>query len=494
MRTLLDPIDPVKTHPLESPGFRSRLPGAVTAFDPPEMREALQGAFLGEGTAYRIEACKVLKAIYLPLEGRCNLVYRVELRHIDSATPTTRVVCARLFSSRDACQLYLRERLAPLGRLMRTRPEIAPFATPVASLESLTMLASVFPVDGDLPALVGATHPASMGDLLGKVFPRTANGESSPACRVELVRYPARKRCVLRYQVEGQLDTEQTDPWMVYGKVHQHAPDHLAASAMLALGELARRGAGGYAFHVPRPISHAGAPELSLLEAIPGQTRTLRRLLKKRARGLADRPGRVTLEGMLDVCAHVAAVLHASRIPLGRRKTARTDLRRLRAGLAGVEPFAPALARRLVRGCDQLERHFQRSQPLGLCFSHGDFNHSQFLFDGGVGGLVDFDSLCQAEPAHDLGRFLAYLRVAVRRVDGTTPACFTEALRDRFLCAYHSALQDPRVPLGPLRTRVALYEATTLLDLAMRSWLKFKKRRLTQATEILDSLEILAAG
>src|SRR3712207_8430077 len=48
--------------------------------------------------------------------------------------------------------------------------------------------------------------------------------------------------------------------------------------------------------------------------------------------------------------------------------------------------------------------------PLPLVPSHGDLTPGQILFDGARPGLLDFDTVCQAEPALDLGQFLAYLR------------------------------------------------------------------------------------
>lgn len=491
MRALREPVADEPPHPLESPGFRSRLSGATTALDAARMAELLQGALLGRNAGHNIERCEVTRALYLPRAERCHLVYRLELRDAHSSTLTTRVVSARLFASHAACQEYLRRRLAPLGRLVRGRKEMAPFVAPLATLEP-HMLVSVFPVDGDLPALVAATDAHRMSDLFGKLLPGTSGAEPPPACRVELVRYPARKRCVLRYEVAGRPPrAERAEPWVVYGKVHEHVPDSLATRAMLALAERVQGQTEGAGLRVPRPILHGGAPQLALLEAIPGQARTLRRLLKQRRRGIEDRPGRLTLEDLLDACASAASLLHGSRIALGGARSLHGYLRRLRAGIQEVEPLAPAFAQRLLRWYEPLERHAQRSRPLDPCFSHGDFNHSQFVFDGSVGGLVDFDSLCQAEPARDVGRFLAYLRVAVRRVDANAPASFTEALRERFLAAYVAARRNPREGLDALRARVDLYEASTLLDLTLRSWLKFKPRRLAQASEILDSLEIM---
>ena len=53
-------------------------------------------------------------------------------------------------------------------------------------------------------------------------------------------------------------------------------------------------------------------------------------------------------------------------------------------------------------------------------FGHGNLKPSQFLFDGPLCGLVDFDSNGFAEPAVDLGRFQGHLAMTTGKAQGTT--------------------------------------------------------------------------
>ena len=84
---------------------------------------------------------------------------------------------------------------------------------------------------------------------------------------------------------------------------------------------------------------------------------------------------------------------------------------------------------------------------MSPCFSHGDFTYSQLIFDGSDGGLVDFDSICQAEPAHDVGHYLAYQRLNI--------------IKD----------QDPNFPVAPeaIERLCALF-LDTYID-ASRAWI-----------------------
>jgi hypothetical protein len=483
-----DALEVERLHPLESAAFRERLAGVAAAFDGDQMRDVLQESLLAEGASLSLEQCRLNQAIYLPRENRCNAVYELKLRDA-GGTSRRHLACARVFSDPATCERYVRERLLPLARHMVGREEIAPFSAPVASVERLGMAVSVFPIDGDLPGLVRAADARRMEALFREVL-RDDSGGSVRGCRVEVVRYRARKRCVLRYLVDRD-DPEA--PTVVYGKVLQKPGTGDIERAMLALGAIARDPQGPYRFHVPRPIA-CPDPELALVEGIPGDPRRMKRLLRKRKREIELPPGKLTLPGAIEICARIAAVLHTSGIPLGRPHGIERELRKLRGAIADVAPFSPAFEQRLRGWLARVEARAERSKPLAPCFGHGDFSLSQFLFDGPRGGLVDFDCMSQAEPARDVGHFLAYLRLAATRPDEATAEPSTATLRETFLTTYLEASSDAGLDPQHVRERVDLYEACTLLGLTTRKWIKFKTERLERACELLDGLDFMASG
>ena len=73
----------------------------------------------------------------------------------------------------------------------------------------------------------------------------------------------------------------------------------------------------------------------------------------------------------------------------------------------------PDLGAQIKSWIDQTVEFSQAYPAMPLCFSHGDFTYTQLIFDGNEGGLVDFDTVCQAEPAQDLGHYLAYQRLNI---------------------------------------------------------------------------------
>ncbi len=103
-----------------------------------------------------------------------------------------------------------------------------------------------------------------------------------------------------------------------------------------------------------------------------------------------------------------------------------------------------------------------------LTLVHGDCKPSQFLVLPGAQGdgaaqvaVLDFDHCGMADPAADVGNFLASLRQA-----GIAQARVSTRLEEVFLAAYLAAC---RAPEG-LRLRAAWYEAVALLRKGLRSF------------------------
>jgi aminoglycoside phosphotransferase (APT) family kinase protein len=126
---------------------------------------------------------------------------------------------------------------------------------------------------------------------------------------------------------------------------------------------------------------------------------------------------------------------------------------------------------------------------MSPCFSHGDFTYTQLIFDGREGGLVDFDSICQAEPAQDLGHYLAYQRLnIIKNQDPDNPVDpeAIESLCTLFLDTYIDVSREWIPDEQVLRGRVAIYELISLIRLTLHSWEKMKGSRLQQTLMLLE--------
>jgi hypothetical protein len=92
---------------------------------------------------------------------------------------------------------------------------------------------------------------------------------------------------------------------------------------------------------------------------------------------------------------------------------------------------------------------------------HGAFRAGQIVVDGeGRAVVLDLDGACRAEPARDVGNFLAFLRWQAVRVPSQEPALL--AAREAFLDGYGSAAPPPDPAL------VARSEAASMVKIAGR--------------------------
>src|SRR5207247_2136883 len=149
-----------------------------------------------------------------------------------------------------------------------------------------------------------------------------------------------------------------------------------------------------------------------LHRAVPG-TPLLSSFLKgESGGGPASRAG---IEQTVDGCAEVAAALHTSGVTLGPPRPVGRELIALGIAAEAVRRITPTLGSWLLSALAEVDEWLAGSRPMGPRLCHGDFRHSQILFEGPARALLDLDTLCQAEPALDLGHFLAYLRLSVAR-------------------------------------------------------------------------------
>jgi Phosphotransferase enzyme family len=252
--------------------------------------------------------------------------------------------------------------------------------------------------------------------------------------------------------------------------------------------------AAGYRFTLPRSFGSRPDLQLSLLEALPGEAQ-IGPALKARLRGRPP-PDAPPLEDMVATCGYVAVMLHTAGLQLGRPRTLDDELAGLLDQIANARRFVPSFGDRAQSWLARIAALAEQSEPLRLCLSHGDFKHEQLLFDGAGSGLVDFDAMCQAEPALDLGKFLAHLRAEARKIQkrASVSSRLGDELAEQFLRAYFSVAGDHVDDERRLRLRSTLYEAIALLRLALRSQLDLDEARLELTTALLEErISALAA-
>ncbi len=478
-----------------SPQLENQFPGITVALDAEVMRQHLQNALIGplRSRDYTITRCTVEKANVQPSEG-CLLVYALEVREHAGGQTWSPSLLARLFATQHATQNYLRQQLMPLAAQVTEFLEITPFVAPFVQVGALNLVVQLFPLDSQLPALVSLTNPELMIDLFQRTLPEAQNKRFLiNECAVNVVDYAQQAGCLLRYQIDGKLtNTRKIGRQIIYGKVAAERRGELTGPILAALRQRMQEDNVAYRFQLPHFVAYDPALQLVLLEEIRGLPQLPQLLTAYVQRSGSDQatlplqPGTLTLEKALDASARIATALHTSRIGLGQPRTLTIELATLQANIDRVRPLSPALASRLQAGLQAITAFAATTTALPLCFSHGDFTITQPRFDQTFGGLMDFDRVCQAEPALDLGQFQATLQVLI--LDATqdplnaptsTPnPSLVDQLCAHFLRTYTTELGYSQQNAEQLHRRVRLYAMLGLLRLVLRSWQAFETERL----------------
>jgi hypothetical protein len=421
-----------------------------------------------------------------PAEG-ATLQYRLQLRHRGTGGVTEHPVAGRLFPTEEGARHWLAE-VDALADALDGRGDLRALAHPSLLVRELHLVLHAFPLDPRLPGLVLATDPVGLVEMLGSLLTNSVPGLLLQDCRAETVRH-GRDSCVLRYELSWRLQASRRSlKQVVYGKVYEGGQGRLVGPAVTALRQHLLDGSqAALPFLVPRFQAYLPDLRLALLEAAPGSP-LLPELIRGRA-GAAVAPAvaGLTAEAAVAACARVAAALHRSSIPVGPSRTLAEELDGARTAVDDLAPMAPGLAASLHRRLGAVG-DLARGAPASLGVAHGDLDPAQILFDGPTTSLVDFDTVCLAEPALDLGQFTAALAVTERAAEdaaGTSsPGGGSRDLGAVFLREY--AGQSGSHDADGLLARVDAYRTVALARLAVRSWCQLKPRRLRHTLALLD--------
>jgi hypothetical protein len=437
--------------PLASAFLLSRFPQLTVAMDRALMREHLQRALFDAG-GFDVRACARPKA---EVKGDvCWLQYPLEVRTPNDMASEVTVVGAMFAEPAEAAR-FERGTLAP--QLARLSPPTVPMPKMTAVIEPLGMAVSVFPVNGVLPTLVDATNPTRIAEILRSA---PALGDDPKLVGIALVRFRRTRGCVLRYRLQTNHGLE-----VVYGKVGSPAaaaPADVVRDGLDALGRQRSSPAGG-PIHIPRLLAHSAELDLKVMASVPGARPDLR--------------VEAELTRAVDGAALVAAWLHCSGLSIGSVRSLEVELSRAREPVEQMKRDSPAVAGWLNSIIDSLDPVIRQTPAQSVCLAHGDLTPSQLVLAGPRIGVLDFDGLCQAEPAFDLGRFLAYLRVALAKSGNVAG----DALAARFLERYHTAGGPPTPP-----ARVQIYEIVSLVRMAAHSCQQLKAARLKLACGVIQ--------
>jgi glutathione synthase/RimK-type ligase-like ATP-grasp enzyme len=420
-----------------------------------------------------------------------------------------------------------------LGLLPSSRPlpeprELEGSWPGVVSWPCLGMDLQTFPADSGLlglPDVVAPTSGSALADALAAAC-RTVSGEAT--LRVVSVqatpeRYKPGSRCVVRYRVGVEAEVPEGSSTLApaattaatvgdgarhftfFGKLYR---DREAAVAAHDLGcrlwsivpstELPDEPRSPF---VPRSLGMihdlglvltAAAQGAEGGEAVPGG-----QILRQPKTPPGAAPAEVEQPwDALRATAGTLAAWHTSGVTEGlvRRDAGSTYGARAKSWAAAVGGGVPTLTDQLVRRVEQLAAALSAATPERARPVHGAFKPHQLVFcDRRQPVVTDLDGACLADPALDVGYFLAYLRPpGFWRGRHGARAWFAGARAvfvDAYLLAMRSRGADPSEIEG-IRARTSLFEAALILKIASRRARRLNSPRPAEVEAVRAEIEV----
>ena len=297
-------------------------------------------------------------------------------------------------------------------------------------------------LDHRLHGLKPALDPAVMRRILRPYL--SLDGSDSPECAIDILGHRLGKRCVLRYRFEG-LDarTGRRARRSFIGKLYK-ARDDKGRQVFEVMRQLWEHGFDDLApdgIRIPKPLAYVPDWALLLMEDTQGTPVTA--------------SGGPPLGLAVEPAARALAKLHRCSLTVPARYTATDELELLNGWVTVVSQVHPDMKAGVEEALARVRDAIGRCPSVEATLTHRDFYEKQVLLNGNQIALIDFDTLCLADPAIDVGNFLAHLKLACLHHRGGT-----DRPEEAFLATYD------RVHPPDFSARVAIYFTSSLLRLA----------------------------
>lgn len=354
----------------------------------------------------------------------------------------------------------------------------SPFHRLAADMPDWGIRIQVYPLDALFPQLVRLSNPHYVKDSLekaGLVNPVGDGGKLSSDVSITPIRYRPGERHVLRFDWRGAPGS-LTPAATFFAKLYNVAGD--AARRMRIADQVALWLEGsGSAVKGARPAALLANDETLVYPMVPGipLSRALRRPGRSAALGLS-------LAGSTMHALHNSPGSLAAELPV---KTLESEIKVILRAAQHVNVLLPDIGENIKRILGRAQEVHQRMPAEATTFTHSDFKADHLRIFGKSLTLIDFDTCSQADPASDVGKFLADLRfwsTLYRRAD-------IEPIQRQFLSAYGFQGTDARLLRGYLYEVLILIKITLRrVPLADRNWATRTKELIDLSDQLLSTL------
>jgi aminoglycoside phosphotransferase (APT) family kinase protein len=365
-------------------------------------------------------------------------------------------------------------RAADLGEMQAEavrRGVSAPFQLLAADLPAWGMHVRVSPLDVRFPQLVRVSDPQYVVGMVARAYAASEVARDQvPASRyaVTSIRYRPTRRHVLRYD---PLDAPERGT--LFAKLYGGDGERAFHVATQVAEWLAEHGDGVTSL---RPLAYLPEDGVVLYRQIFGEplSRHLRRPSQDVARSLKS----------VGVALHALHNLPQKHVGPLRVQDFAEELRQVRQSsehLPVLLPSVGAVLKAILERASELHEQLPREQPT---FTHGDFisDHVWVTHEGLT--FIDFDNRCLADPALDVGKFLADLQLLYLN-NGQQGV---EQAQEQFLAGYGSGL----TPESVIRAR--LYEVIKLVKMTGRRVFVFEQDWASRTERLIGRAQALMSN
>jgi predicted trehalose synthase len=256
---------------------------------------------------------------------------------------------------------------------------------------------------------------------------------------------------------------------------------------------------------LPRPLAILPSLGLTFNEAIQPSANSVtndqwdtlrtgvRALQPQLERGRGGSVTRIIIpEEELRLTGQALARLHSSTImSKDAPRTGAKEAKRAKERAALIASRNPAQAERVQALSQQLAARLEVSQAGNYRPAHGGFKASQLLFHSHHVFVVDFDGFCLADPALDVGYFLAYLRPSGLWYHQQSMRQWFEQAAEIFRNSYWEAMHEKGVAsetLDAIMERSRLYEGALIFKIATRRANRLNSPRPQELSAMLEEI------
>jgi len=309
---------------------------------------------------------------------------------------------------------------------------------------------NAYPVDPGLPSLPTVLDPRVFGPaLVSALGDEVLSGDAVPAdVDLQLLRYRPGRRATFRVTVAGSRSSGT-----YVAKVYH---DGAKAAAVAGEGRALVAGPSQAPLVLAPVVAHL--PDLAVV---------VQGFLDGHGLAVPFADGATTAPDEADLAraAEALAVLHGRSVPSGRPRPVDRELHRFVGRATAIRSVDPDAGEVLLEAANRLLGLHTDPGPLSLV--HGDCKPSQFLVTADGVAILDLDHCGIADPAYDVGNFVASLRQHGIR---TSPAgaLAAEAPASTFVSAYTDRARP--AAQEAFLARVDFYVGVALVRKALRAF------------------------